>query len=61
MSGSHISTLAFDDKPMPRSEMMSWIGALDEKVDGVLHYPLGYREGERYPLMLMIHGGPTRF
>jgi dipeptidyl aminopeptidase/acylaminoacyl peptidase len=51
----------FDDKPMPRSEMVSWIGALDEKVDGVLHYPLDYREGKRYPLMLMIHGGPTGF
>jgi dipeptidyl aminopeptidase/acylaminoacyl peptidase len=51
----------FENKPMPRSEIVSWLGARDETVEGVLHYPLGYREGERYPLMLMIHGGPTGF
>jgi len=27
--------------------------------DGVLTYPLGYVRGHKYPLALMIHGGPT--
>jgi dipeptidyl aminopeptidase/acylaminoacyl peptidase len=27
--------------------------------DGVLTYPLGYEAGKKYPLVLVIHGGPT--
>jgi len=52
---------SYDAKPMPRTETISWKGSLDEMVDGVLYYPIGYRDGERYPLMLVIHGGPTGF
>ncbi len=37
---------------------MRWKGALDEEVEGVLYYPHGYKEGTKYPLVLMIHGGP---
>lgn len=28
------------------------------KEDGVLTYPVGYVEGRKYPLVLLIHGGP---
>ncbi len=31
-------------------------GGFDE--DGVLTYPVGYASGHRYPLVLVIHGGP---
>jgi dipeptidyl aminopeptidase/acylaminoacyl peptidase len=51
----------FDAKPMPRSEIVRWKGARGETVEGVLHYPLDYAEGERFPLVLMIHGGPMGF
>jgi pimeloyl-ACP methyl ester carboxylesterase len=51
----------FEDKPMPRSEIVTWQGARDETVEGVLHYPLAYREGKRYPLILLTHGGPTGY
>lgn len=27
--------------------------------DGVLTYPVAYEKGKRYPLVLLIHGGPT--
>jgi dipeptidyl aminopeptidase/acylaminoacyl peptidase len=27
--------------------------------DGVLTYPIGYEAGKKYPLVLVIHGGPT--
>jgi dipeptidyl aminopeptidase/acylaminoacyl peptidase len=27
--------------------------------DGVLTYPVGYQSGRKYPLVLVIHGGPT--
>ena len=27
-------------------------------IEGILVYPLDYREGARYPLILNVHGGP---
>jgi dipeptidyl aminopeptidase/acylaminoacyl peptidase len=40
-----------------RSESVTWtLDGFDE--DGVLTYPLGYRKGGQYPLVLVIHGGP---
>src|SRR5262249_4794939 len=41
-----------------RTEVVKWKGALDEEVEGVLYYPHKYQKGEKYPLVLMIHGGP---
>jgi dipeptidyl aminopeptidase/acylaminoacyl peptidase len=29
------------------------------RADGVLYLPLGFTAGKRYPLVVMIHGGPT--
>jgi hypothetical protein len=26
--------------------------------EGLLHYPIDYKPGTKYPLVLMIHGGP---
>jgi len=49
----------YKNKTMPRTEIVHWMGALDEEVEGVLYYPLDYVEGERYPLILLIHGGPA--
>jgi dipeptidyl aminopeptidase/acylaminoacyl peptidase len=49
----------FDSKPKPVVEIVHWIGARDEEVEGVLYYPIGYEAGKRYPLILSIHGGPT--
>lgn len=41
-----------------RSEVVRWKGANDEDVEGILFYPHNYEPGRKYPLMLMIHGGP---
>lgn len=46
-------------KTFARTEGFRWKGAKDEEVEGVLYYPLNYEAGKRYPLVLMIHGGPT--
>lgn len=46
------------DKPLARTEVVDWNGALGDRVEGILYYPLGYREGERYPLVIDLHGGP---
>ncbi|MGQ9835302.1 MAG: S9 family peptidase [Thermoanaerobaculaceae bacterium] len=49
----------FEKKPKARAETIRWLGAKDEEVEGILYYPLAYRPGERYPLIVMIHGGPA--
>jgi|CXWL01.1.fsa_nt_gi dipeptidyl aminopeptidase/acylaminoacyl peptidase len=46
-------------KPTGRVEVIRWPGARGEEVEGLLHYPLDWRTGERRPLILDIHGGPT--
>lgn len=46
-------------KQIARSEIIHWKGAHDEQVEGILYYPQNYRQGEKYPLIVMIHGGPT--
>ncbi len=49
----------FGDRKIARTELIHWRGALDEEVEGILYYPHDYIEGKRYPLVVMIHGGPT--
>lgn len=46
------------NKPKARTEIVTWTGAKDEEVEGVLYFPHNYEEGKKYPLVLMIHGGP---
>ncbi len=41
-----------------RQEVIEWKGPDDWTIEGVLTYPLDYKEGQRYPLVLQIHGGP---
>lgn len=44
---------------LPRQERMSWSGEDGVTIEGLLHYPLGYQEGRRYPLVVQTHGGPA--
>jgi dipeptidyl aminopeptidase/acylaminoacyl peptidase len=46
------------DFDIARSEPLTWKGADGWTIDGILTYPVGYREGQRYPTILQIHGGP---
>jgi dipeptidyl aminopeptidase/acylaminoacyl peptidase len=39
--------------------MISWKSKDGAEMEGVLHKPADYEPGRRYPLMVMIHGGPT--
>ncbi len=43
----------------PRTEVVSWPGADGVEVEGILTYPLDYRAGTRYPLVVQTHGGPA--
>ncbi|MBZ5544762.1 MAG: prolyl oligopeptidase family serine peptidase [Acidobacteriia bacterium] len=47
-----------EKKISARSEVVRWKGSLDEDVEGILFYPRDYQAGTKYPLVLMIHGGP---
>ncbi|HEY6331248.1 MAG TPA: prolyl oligopeptidase family serine peptidase, partial [Blastocatellia bacterium] len=49
----------FKKKPIARSEVVTWKGAMDESVEGILYYPDNYEAGKKYPLVVMIHGGPA--
>lgn len=47
------------DLPIARSEVITWPSFDGLEIEGVLTYPLDYQEGQRYPLLVMIHGGPA--
>ncbi len=49
----------FKNHVISKSEVVSWKGAQDEEVEGILYYPQNYEAGKRYPLITSIHGGPT--
>src|SRR5437879_2687708 len=40
-------------------ERLEWPGSDGFRDDGVVTYPPGFVKGKRYPLVLIIHGGPT--
>lgn len=52
---------SYKHKATAKTEIVHWKGANDDTVDGVLYYPQNYKPGHRYPLLLMIHGGPTGY
>ncbi|MGH9346760.1 MAG: S9 family peptidase [Vicinamibacterales bacterium] len=43
---------------LPRQERVEWKGADGVRVEGLLYYPVDYRPGTRYPLVVQTHGGP---
>ena len=46
------------DFQLPRQERIEWKGADGTSVEGLLTYPLDYKPGTRYPLIVQLHGGP---
>lgn len=56
-------THVFDDLArefrLPRVEAVQWRGEDGVMVEGLVFYPLDYREGQRYPLVVQTHGGPA--
>lgn len=47
-----------DNLTLGRTESVQWKGPDNFEEDGVLTYPAGYQRGQKYPLVLVIHGGP---
>ncbi len=42
-----------------KSEVISWKSKDGTLIEGVLHKPLDYDASKKYPLLIVIHGGPT--
>lgn len=59
-SGTELTDLNpnFKKKAIAKTEIVRWKGALNEEVEGILYYPHNYQVGKKYPLVVMIHGGP---
>jgi dipeptidyl aminopeptidase/acylaminoacyl peptidase len=55
-------THVFADLPrtykLPKQERLEWKGADGTTVEGILHYPVDYTAGTKYPLVVQTHGGP---
>src|SRR5262249_32674833 len=49
----------FQKRTLARTEVVRWKGASDEEVEGLLYYPHDHQPGKKYPLVVMIHGGPA--
>ena len=47
-----------DSLSLGRTGPIEWKGPNGFHEDGVLTYPVGYERGRKYPLVLVIHGGP---
>jgi dipeptidyl aminopeptidase/acylaminoacyl peptidase len=47
------------DKVLAASEVIRWRGARGDTVQGILYYPFDYDTAYSYPLVALIHGGPT--
>lgn len=42
-----------------RREVISWKSADGTTIEGVLYTPADFKPGKKYPLLVVIHGGPT--
>ena len=56
---THVFDRLARDFRLPRQERTTWKGADGTPVEGLLFYPLEYRQGQRYPLVVQTHGGPA--
>ena len=45
--------------PVPKTEVITWKSFDGKEIEGLLTYPLDYKKGKKYPLILNIHGGPA--
>jgi dipeptidyl aminopeptidase/acylaminoacyl peptidase len=45
--------------PLGDTKRVAWKAADGLDIEGLLTYPVGYQDGKHYPLVLVVHGGPT--
>jgi dipeptidyl aminopeptidase/acylaminoacyl peptidase len=61
MSPKKLTNLSsqLDEWLLGTSEVVTWTSKDGAKIEGVLHKPADFQAGQRYPLLIVIHGGPT--
>jgi dipeptidyl aminopeptidase/acylaminoacyl peptidase len=47
------------DWPVGTAEVVSWKSQDGTEIEGVLHKPKNYDPKKKYPLLVVVHGGPT--
>ncbi|HLV96871.1 MAG TPA: S9 family peptidase [Candidatus Acidoferrales bacterium] len=52
-------TAQVKDWNLGSTELVSWKSKDGAEIEGVLHKPSDYDASKKYPLLVMIHGGPT--
>ena len=50
---------AWPQAPLPTTEVIRWRSSDGWEIEGLLTYPLGYEQGRRCPLVVVVHGGPS--
>lgn len=48
----------FTEMPVAKTEIIRWKSQDKQEIEGLLTYPANYEKGKKYPLLLVIHGGP---
>lgn len=61
MAGTKVSNTGAQVAAWPRHtrEVFTWKSQDGATIEGVLHKPADFQPGKRYPLLIVIHGGPT--
>lgn len=44
---------------MALTKLMKWKSADGLEIEGLVTFPINYKEGEKYPVILNVHGGPA--
>ena len=53
------TTNQLDGWSIAQSEVITWQSKDGTSIEGILHKPQDYDPNQKYPLMVVIHGGPT--
>jgi len=56
---THMNEGLIKSRAIAKAEVIRWKGANSDEVEGILHYPVNYEAGKKYPLITAIHGGPS--
>ncbi len=47
-----------NDRDLGAQEVTRWKARDGADIEGLLIYPVGYKKGDKYPLVVIVHGGP---
>src|SRR5262249_49659845 len=56
---SDVNASTLPKHPLGETRTISWTSPDGKTIEGLLTLPVGYEPGKKYPLLLVIHGGPA--